>query len=76
MASVEVFGTRAHAFSVFLDPRDGERAQLDALRRQASAFAEFARGATCRGASVDDAIAALEAARASAVQVQVGPAVA
>ena len=76
MASVEVFGTRQHAFSVFLDPRDGERAQLDALRRQASAFAEFVRGATCRGASVDDAIAALEAARASAVQVQVGPAVA
>ena len=32
MASVEVFGTRDHAFSVFLDPADGERAQLEALR--------------------------------------------
>jgi len=76
MASVEVFGTRAHAFSVFLDPVDGERAQLESLRRQASAFAEFARGAACSGASVEDAIAALEAARASSVQVSMGPSVA
>ena len=72
MASVEVFGTKDHALSVFLDPQDGEQAQLDALRRQASAFAEFAGGAPCRGASVDDAIAALEAARTSARQVSEG----
>jgi myo-inositol 2-dehydrogenase/D-chiro-inositol 1-dehydrogenase len=69
MASVEVFGTHAHAFCVFLNPEEGERAQLEALRRQASAFAEYANGAECRGASVDDAIAALEAARTSTVQV-------
>jgi myo-inositol 2-dehydrogenase/D-chiro-inositol 1-dehydrogenase len=69
MASVEVFGTKDHAFSVFLDPREGERAQLEALRRQASAFAEFAGGSPCRGASVDDAIAALDAARTSSVLV-------
>ena len=72
MASVEVFGTRDHVFSVLLDPIDGERAQLDALRRQASAFAAFAGGASCRGASVDDAIAALQAARTSSQQVASG----
>ncbi len=74
MASVEIFGTRKHEYQVFLDPKDGERAQLEALRRQATAFAEFARGAPCRGASVDDAIAALEAARSSSTQVALGAA--
>jgi myo-inositol 2-dehydrogenase/D-chiro-inositol 1-dehydrogenase len=62
MASVELFGTKSHTSSVFLNPDDGERAQLEALVRQAEAFAEFAGGGTCRGATVDDAIAALEAA--------------
>ncbi len=33
-----------------------------ALRRQAESFAEFAAGAPCRGATADDAIAALTAA--------------
>lgn len=69
MASVEVFGTKKHAFSVFLNPEEGERAQLEALRRQASAFAEFASGLACRGASVDDAVAALEVASTSSAQV-------
>ena len=69
MASVEVFGTRDHAFSVFLDPVDGERAQLEALRRQASSFARYAAGGPREGASVGDAIAALDAARRAAVQV-------
>ena len=62
MASVELYGTKGHAASVFLNPDDGERAQLEALVRQAEAFAEFAGGGVCRGATVDDAIAALEAA--------------
>ncbi|MGD0692452.1 MAG: hypothetical protein ABSA22_08930, partial [Acidimicrobiales bacterium] len=48
--------------STFLNPDDGERAQLEALVRQAQAFADYAKGAPCRGASVEDAIAALEAA--------------
>ncbi|MGC2484772.1 MAG: Gfo/Idh/MocA family oxidoreductase [Acidimicrobiales bacterium] len=69
VASVEVFGTNDHALSVFLDPTDGERAQLAALRQQASAFAEYARGGTCRGATVDDAIAALEAAEQLRAQI-------
>lgn len=62
MASVEVFGTRDHVLEAFLRPEDGEATQLDALRRQASAFASFARGGACEGATVGDAVAALEAA--------------
>jgi myo-inositol 2-dehydrogenase/D-chiro-inositol 1-dehydrogenase len=72
MASVEVFGTKDHVLNVFLDPADGERAQLEALRRQASAFADFARGGSCLGATVQDAVAALEAAASAAAQVD-GP---
>jgi len=72
MASVEVFGTHDHVLLEFLKPEDGERSQLEALRRQASAFAEFARGGACRGATVNDAIAALEAA--SAAKAQTSPA--
>jgi myo-inositol 2-dehydrogenase/D-chiro-inositol 1-dehydrogenase len=69
MASVEVFGTRDHHLSVFLDPVDGERAQLEALRRQATAFADFVGGQACRGATVDDAIRTLEAAASAASHV-------
>jgi hypothetical protein len=54
--------------SVFLDPDDGERAQIEALVRQAEAFADYAKGDPCRGASVEDAIAALEAAGRAAAQ--------
>jgi myo-inositol 2-dehydrogenase/D-chiro-inositol 1-dehydrogenase len=68
MASVEVFGSKDHVRSIFLNPEEGERAQLEALVRQAQAFAEFAGGAECRGASVEDAIAALEAAGGAAGQ--------
>jgi len=68
MASVEVFGSKDHVHSLFLSPEDGERAQLEALVLQARAFADFANGAPCRGASVEDAIAALEAAGRAAAQ--------
>jgi myo-inositol 2-dehydrogenase/D-chiro-inositol 1-dehydrogenase len=68
MASIEVFGSKDHMHSVFLDPDDGERAQLEALVLQAQSFAEYARGGPCRGASVEDAIAALEAAARAAGQ--------
>jgi myo-inositol 2-dehydrogenase/D-chiro-inositol 1-dehydrogenase len=68
MASVELFGSKGHVHSTFLDPEDGERAQLDALVRQAQAFADYAGGGPCRGASVEDAIAALEAAGGCAEQ--------
>jgi myo-inositol 2-dehydrogenase / D-chiro-inositol 1-dehydrogenase len=69
MASVEIFGTRDHALCVFLNPEDGERAQLEALRRQASAFASFATGGQCEGATVNDAIAALEVAATATAQI-------
>jgi len=72
MASIELFGTKDHAFSVFLSPEDGERAQLDALARQAAAFARYVAGGICEGATVDDAIAALEAAALAARQLSVG----
>jgi myo-inositol 2-dehydrogenase/D-chiro-inositol 1-dehydrogenase len=67
MARIEVFGTRDAVRCDFLDPADGERAQLDALLRQAEGFAAFATGGPRTGASIHDATAALEAAeRASA----------
>jgi myo-inositol 2-dehydrogenase/D-chiro-inositol 1-dehydrogenase len=67
MARIEVFGTRDAVRCDFLDPKDGERAQLDALVRQAEGFAAFAKGGPLTGASIHDAVAALQAAeRASA----------
>jgi myo-inositol 2-dehydrogenase / D-chiro-inositol 1-dehydrogenase len=62
MARAEVFGTGGFERCDFLDPADGERAQLEALRRQAEEFARYARGADCSGATAADAVAALMAA--------------
>jgi myo-inositol 2-dehydrogenase / D-chiro-inositol 1-dehydrogenase len=62
MARVEVFGSRDAVRCDFLDPSDGETAQLDALVRQAEGFAAFARGGPQTGASIRDAAAALDAA--------------
>jgi myo-inositol 2-dehydrogenase/D-chiro-inositol 1-dehydrogenase len=62
MARIEVFGTRDAVRCDFLDPKDGEQAQLDALVRQAEGFAAFATGGPQTGASIHDAVAALEAA--------------
>jgi myo-inositol 2-dehydrogenase/D-chiro-inositol 1-dehydrogenase len=62
MARAEAFGTRGTARCDFLDPAEGERAQLEAVRRQAESFAAFARGGPCDGATGADAIAALDAA--------------
>ena len=58
----EAFGTLGSERCDVIDPSEGERAQLQALRRQAEGFAEFAAGAPCRGATADDAIAALTTA--------------
>jgi myo-inositol 2-dehydrogenase/D-chiro-inositol 1-dehydrogenase len=77
MARIEVFGTRDAVRCDFLDPKDGDQAQLDALLRQAEGFAAFATGGPRTGASIHDAIAALEAAeRASAAIRRPSPAVA
>jgi myo-inositol 2-dehydrogenase / D-chiro-inositol 1-dehydrogenase len=72
MASVEVFGSNDHVLSMFLNPEDGERAQLEALVLQARSFAEYANGGPERGASIEDAIAALEAAGRAADQLALG----
>ena len=58
----ETFGTLGSERCDVIDPADGERAQLEALRRQAESFAEFAAGAPCAGATADNAVAALIAA--------------
>jgi myo-inositol 2-dehydrogenase/D-chiro-inositol 1-dehydrogenase len=58
----EVFGTLGSERCDVIDPAEGERAQLKALRRQAESFAEFAGGAPCQGATAGDAVAALTAA--------------
>ncbi|HUA27281.1 MAG TPA: Gfo/Idh/MocA family oxidoreductase [Streptosporangiaceae bacterium] len=77
MVRAEVFGTAGTISCDVIDPADGERAQLDALRRQAEGFAAFARGqaagtagaagaatagVTTAGATAADAVAALRAA--------------
>lgn len=72
MARVEVFGTRDATRCDFLDPKDGEEAQLDALVRQAEEYAAFATGGPLTGASIRDAAAALDAAeRGAAAMAQV-----
>ena len=67
MARVEVFGTHDAVRCDVLDPKDGEQTQLDALVRQAEAFAAFARGGQLTGASIHDAAAALHAAESATV---------
>jgi myo-inositol 2-dehydrogenase / D-chiro-inositol 1-dehydrogenase len=57
----EVFGTRGSERCDVIGPAHGERARLEALRRQAESFADFAAGAPCAGATADDAAAALTA---------------
>jgi myo-inositol 2-dehydrogenase/D-chiro-inositol 1-dehydrogenase len=59
---VEVFGTRDAEDCRFLWPPEGERVFLDALRRQAEAFAAWVRGGAATGATSADAVAALAAA--------------
>src|ERR1700691_1444704 len=58
----EAFGTGGSERRDVIDPAEGERAQLGALRRQAESFASFASGGACEGATAADAIAALAAA--------------
>jgi myo-inositol 2-dehydrogenase / D-chiro-inositol 1-dehydrogenase len=67
MARAEVFGTGGTIRCDFLDPADGERAQLDALRAQAEGFAAFARGGSDGAAAGDGAMAGDGATAADAV---------
>lgn len=70
MARIEVFGTRDAVRIDFLDPTDGEQAQLNALVRQAEGFATFATGGPRSGASIHDAAAALEAAERASAEIR------
>jgi myo-inositol 2-dehydrogenase/D-chiro-inositol 1-dehydrogenase len=74
MARAEAFGTDGTVRCDFLDPAEGERAQLAALREQAESFADFASGGTCTGATGADAIAALDAATRAFAAVPAMPA--
>ena len=71
MARAEVFGTRATVRCDFLDPAEGGRAQLEAVRLQAESFAAFARGGSCGGATGPDAVAAMEAAEQAGAAMRV-----
>jgi myo-inositol 2-dehydrogenase / D-chiro-inositol 1-dehydrogenase len=71
MARAEAFGTHGTARCDFLDPADGVRAQLEAVRLQAESFAEFAAGGRCEGATAADAVAALDAAQRAAAAIPV-----
>jgi myo-inositol 2-dehydrogenase / D-chiro-inositol 1-dehydrogenase len=71
MARAEAFGTGGTVRCDFLDPAEGERAQLEAVRLQAESFAAFVRGGPCEGASGADAIAALEAAEQAGAAIRV-----
>ena len=62
VAGVEVFGTEGHERLVFLDPAHADAVLHQALRRQAKAFAEHVRTGAPAGASVEDAVAALDCA--------------
>jgi myo-inositol 2-dehydrogenase/D-chiro-inositol 1-dehydrogenase len=68
MARAEAFGTQGTVRCDFLDPADGVRAQLEALRLQAESFAEFVAG-RCAGATAADAIAAMDAAEQAAAAI-------
>ncbi len=62
MVRVEVFGTGDHVLDEFLTPSEGEAVQLLALESQAAAFADYARGGRCTGATIEDAVATLDIA--------------
>lgn len=63
LVSAEVVGSLGHERVVVLGPPDGEGPQLEALRRQAEAFARWALGGKPEGATIEDAIAALVVAQ-------------
>ena len=63
LVAAEVYGSRGHMSVDVLLPEQGERAQLEALRFQAEAFARAAQGGAPEGATVEDAVAALTVAR-------------
>jgi myo-inositol 2-dehydrogenase/D-chiro-inositol 1-dehydrogenase len=59
LVAAEVFGSQGHVRVGVLVPPDSESPQLDALRRQAEAFARWAKGGLAEGATIEDAEVAL-----------------
>jgi myo-inositol 2-dehydrogenase/D-chiro-inositol 1-dehydrogenase len=72
MCKAEVYGTGAAAETMFLSPEDGETGFLAAIRAQTESFARYAQGAAREGASIEDAIAALEVAEAASAKLAAG----
>lgn len=66
ICKVEVYGTSGADDSVFLDPATGEEGFLAAIKAQTESFARYAQGAPREGASIEDAVAALEVAERAA----------
>jgi myo-inositol 2-dehydrogenase/D-chiro-inositol 1-dehydrogenase len=66
---VEVHGLRGHARVEFVWGEEGERVFHRALVDQAEAFAAAVKGEAPRGATADDAVAALEAAERAQAQI-------
>lgn len=62
MARIEVFGTRDSRECRFLHAASGQSTLFSALLAQAESFARYATGGPREGASIHDAVAALEAA--------------
>ncbi|HXW80235.1 MAG TPA: hypothetical protein VEJ84_12095, partial [Acidimicrobiales bacterium] len=65
---VEVYGTGATARLYFLGPENGEQVLEQALRLQIEDFASAVRTGSCSGATVDDAVAALQLATEAMAQ--------
>jgi myo-inositol 2-dehydrogenase/D-chiro-inositol 1-dehydrogenase len=63
LVTAEVYGSRDHVRVGVLQPPDGEGRQLEALQRQAEAFARWALGGSPEGATIEDAAAALVVAQ-------------
>ncbi|MFG2794692.1 Gfo/Idh/MocA family protein [Streptomyces sp. NPDC048419] len=70
MVEVETFGRLDHSRITVIDPTHGEGAMLDALRRQAEAFAAYATSGRPSGANTEDALAALLAAEEATQSIQ------
>lgn len=67
----QAFGTKASEECRFLSPSEGEVAFIAGLKLQAESFALAVNGKPCEGATVQDAIAALQAAELATKQLTV-----
>ncbi len=73
MCQVDVIGPTHAARETFLRPEDGDAAFVDGVTRQAAAFVAHALdGAAWPGASIDDAVVAIEVAESVAALIATG----